>query len=64
MDAVPFVDRKAGNYRLASGIKNLKGPGVDAGALCAALSPPDAREQPMCSMRTAETRQGRSIASQ
>lgn len=64
MDAVPFVDRKAGNYRLAGGIKNLKAPGVDAGALCAALSPHDAREQPICSMRTAETRQGRSIASQ
>lgn len=64
LDAVPFVDRKAGNYRLAGGIKHLKGPGVDGGALCAALSPQDAREQPICGVRTAETRQGRSIAAQ
>ena len=64
LDAVPFVDRKAGNYRLAGGIKPLKGPGVDAAALCAALNTEDAREQPICAARTAETRQGRSIASQ
>lgn len=64
LDAVPFVDRKAGNYRLAGGIKHLKGPGVDGGALCAALSPHDAREQPICGVRTAETRQGRPITAQ
>ena len=63
LDAVPFVDRRAGNYRLAGGIKNLKAPGVDAGALCAALSGQDAPEQPICAVRTAETRQGRSVAS-
>jgi hypothetical protein len=59
---VPFVDRKGGNYRLAGGIKNLKAPGVDAGALCAAMSPQDAREQAICAVRTAD-RQGRSVAS-
>jgi hypothetical protein len=64
IDAVPFVDRKAGNYRLAGAIKNLKAPGVDAGALCAALSAHDAPEQPICATRTAETRPGRSMASQ
>lgn len=64
LEAVPFVDRKAGNYRLASSIKNLKGPGVDAGSLCAALSRQDAQGQPICAMRTAGSSQGRSIASQ
>ena len=62
IEAVPFVDRKAGNYRLAGGIKNLKAPGVDAGALCAALSPQDAREQTICAVRTAD-RQDRAVAS-
>jgi hypothetical protein len=64
LDAVPFADRKSGNYRLARGIKNLKAPGVDAAALCAALSPLDAREQPICAVRTAETGHGRSLAAQ
>jgi len=64
LDAVPFADRKAGNYRLTGGIKNLKNAGVDASALCAALSPPDAREQPICTGRTADTRQHRAVASQ
>lgn len=63
IDAVPFADRRAGNYRLTGGIKHLKDPGVDAGALCAALSPQDAREQPICGVRTAETQQGRAMAS-
>jgi len=62
IEAVPFVDRKGGNYRLTGGIKNLKAPGVDAGTLCAALSPQDAREQTICAVRTAD-RQGRSVAS-
>ena len=64
LDAVPFADRKAGNYRLTGGIKHLKNAGVDASALCAAMSPPDAREQPICTARTADTRQHRAIASQ
>jgi hypothetical protein len=64
LDAVPFVDRKAGNYRLAGTIKHLKGSGVDGAALCAALSPHDAGQQPICVPRTAETGQGRSVASQ
>ena len=64
LDAVPFVDRKAGNYRLAGTIKHLKGSGVDGAALCAALSPHDAGQQPICVPRTAETSQRRSVASQ
>ena len=64
LDAVPFADRKAGNYRLTGGIKHLKNAGVDASALCAAMSPSDAREQPICTARTADTRQHRAIASQ
>lgn len=63
LDAVPFVDRTGGNYRLAGGIQNVTSPGVDAAALCAALSPQDAPEQPICAGRTAETRGNRSVAS-
>jgi hypothetical protein len=64
IDAVPFVDPKSGNYRLAAGIKHLKGPGVDAAALCAALSAQDAREQPICVARSAGNGQGRTMAAQ
>jgi hypothetical protein len=64
MDAVPFADRNGGNYRLTGGIKDLTGAGVDTAALCAALSPIDAREQPFCVPRAADTRQSRSAASQ
>jgi hypothetical protein len=64
LDAVPFIDRKAGNYGLARGIKNAKEPGIEAGVLCAALSPHDAPKQPICAARTAETREGRAVASQ
>ena len=63
LDAVPFVDRKGGNYRLAAGIKEAKAPGIDAGALCAALSTHDAPKQAICAMRTAESPEGRSVAS-
>jgi hypothetical protein len=63
IDAVPFADRRAGNYRLTGSIKHLKDPGVDAAALCAALSPQDARQQPICGVQTAETHHGRALAS-
>jgi hypothetical protein len=63
MDAVPFVDRKAGNYRLAGGIRHLTGVGVDTATLCAALSPFEAREQPFCLPHTPDSRQSRSVLS-
>jgi hypothetical protein len=63
LDAVPFADRKAGNYRLTAGIKHLKAPGVDAAALCAALSPQDARNQVICTAPTAGAPGGRTLAS-
>lgn len=63
LDAVPFVDRKGGNYRLTAGIKHVTTPGIDAGALCAALSAHDAPNQPICAARTAESPAGRSVAS-
>jgi hypothetical protein len=63
LDAVPFADRKAGNYRLTGGIKQLKAPGVDAAALCAALSPQDSPTQPICATPTAAAHHGRSLAS-
>jgi hypothetical protein len=63
LDAVPFADRKAGNYRLTAGIKHLKAPGVDAAALCAALRPQDARNQVICTAPTAGAPGGRTLAS-
>jgi hypothetical protein len=64
MDAVPFADRNAGNYRMTGGIKHLTGAGVDTAALCAALSPIDARDQPFCVPRASDARQSRSAAAQ
>lgn len=65
MDAVPFVDRKAGDYRVAgAGVKgprhNFAEVGVDMTAVCSALSPEE-RNQPICTLRTIETRHSRSI---
>ena len=64
LDAIPFADRKAGNYRLtAAVVKNGRtDAGVEAAALCAALSPEDARNQPICTARPIETRNGRSLS--
>ena len=60
LDAIPFVDRKAGDYRLAGpGIKTGRNSrtdmGVDLAVLCAELGTQDL-SQPMCSPRTIETR--------
>jgi hypothetical protein len=60
IDAIPFVDRKAGDYRLAGagiqmGRNSRTDMGVDMGALCAALGP-QVRSQPICAPRTVETR--------
>lgn len=60
METIPFVDRKAGDYRLAgagirTGRKNRIDVGVDTAALCAALGA-QARSQPMCTPPTIETR--------
>jgi hypothetical protein len=63
LDAVPFADRKAGNYRLTRGINHLTGVGTDTAALCAALSHVDAGEQSFCAASTADTSQRRSVAS-
>ncbi|HKE62038.1 MAG TPA: hypothetical protein VKB33_06180 [Nitrospira sp.] len=60
LEAIPFVDRKAGDYRLAgtgikTGRKSRTDLGVDMTALCAALGS-QARGQSMCAPRTMETR--------
>jgi hypothetical protein len=65
METIPFVDRKAGDYRLAgpgirTGRKSRNDVGVDTAALCAALGA-QARSQPMCTPPTIETRHSSSI---
>jgi hypothetical protein len=67
LEAVPFVDRKAGDYRLSgASIKgsqknNLANAGVDMVALCA-VPDSEAHHQPVCNQRTIEpARHSRSL---
>lgn len=64
MDAVPFRDRKTGDYRLtAAGIKSRTDVGVDPAVLCAALGRQDASKQPMCAGPAADTHHTRVVPS-
>jgi hypothetical protein len=65
-EAIPFVDPKAGDYRLSTaGVKagrtSLAEVGLDMASLCAALSQHDVSNQPMCNPRTVETRHTHSL---